>query len=100
MKSWILKLFSGTNIKLGVAYALRVVGTTLAALNAITNSAFLADETRRQLSAIVVVLAAVQDFMQRLAEIIGAPALPLASSEFIADAEAAAKMLNKVTDSL
>lgn len=100
MKGVLLKLVASATLKLGVAYAARIATTAIAALKGIMSAGTLSDEARRNIGAVIVVLAAVSDFLNRLSDIIGAPALPLGSTDMTSRMIDAAEQLDKITDSL
>jgi hypothetical protein len=100
MKSVLLKLVAGTTLKLGVAYALRIVANTVAALRGVLDAGSLSDDARKSIASVVAVLIAVRDFLERLAELIGAPALGLQDAGSRSDLHDAGDKLRRITDSL
>lgn len=101
MKAVFLRLVAGATIKLGVAYAARIVSNALAALRGVLAGGSLSDEARRNIEAIVAVLAVVGDFLSRLSDLLGAPAVPLGVDGRIGhDVKDAADVLRQITDSL
>jgi hypothetical protein len=85
---------------MGVAYASRIVSNALAALRGVLLTGNISDENRRNIEVVVVVLAAVGDFLAKLSEVLGAPALPLNDSGIRADVVDAAETLRRITDGL
>lgn len=100
MKSMILRLVAGSAVKLGVAYAIRITGNTVAAIRGLLDAGSMPDDTRAKLTAILKVLGAVADFLVRLGEIIGAPPLALQDAGLRADLTDAAEKLRRITDGL
>ena len=96
--NWMLKIIASQSIKLGVALALRIIITVIAALRGVLNDGAINDDARKAIGAAINVLVSVRDFVSRLAEIIGAPTLPQASLD--SAAMDAADQLNKITDAL
>jgi len=99
MKSIVLKLVASASLKLGVAYALRIVISAIGGLRGILSEGGVSDESRRTIITIIAVLAAVRDFLSKVAELIGAPALPAYASSH-AELEKLADGLNNITDGL
>jgi histidyl-tRNA synthetase len=99
VKSILLKLVASASLKLGVAYALRIVISSIGALRGVLAEGNISDENRSTISAIIGVLIAVRDFLSKFGEIIGAPALPAYASVH-AELEKLAQGLDKITDSL
>ena len=95
--NWIMKLVASQGIKLGVSYALRIIIITTAALRGVLDNGAINDEARAAIMNVVRVLISVRDFMNRLADIIGAPDLPKASLDDLKDA---ADKLDRITDGL
>jgi len=99
VKSILLKLVASASLKLGVAYALRIVITTIAALRGVLADGNISDDARRSITAVVGVLIAVRDFLAKLAELIGSPPLPAYASN-AGELENLANSLDRITDSL
>lgn len=96
--NWLLKLLASIKIKNGVAYAYQVSALLVDALRGILLSDGLSDERRRQLQIIFNAAISIRDFLGRLSELIGAPALSSISSlEHLSDR---ASTLDRITDEL
>lgn len=100
MKGMLLKLVAGASLKLGVSYALRIVVNSIAALRGVLDGGSLSDDARKSIASIVAVLTAVRDFLDKVAELIGAPALALQDAGWRSDLHNAGDKLRKITDSL
>lgn len=98
MKYMILKFVIGSALKLGIAYALRVVRNSIAKLNETLANGGLSDAARDRLVLTVASLAAVGDFLAKLSEIVGTPELPVAAQ--LNDLNDAAEKLRRITDGL
>ena len=95
--NWLLKIAASQGVKLGVAYALKIIVVTIAALRGVLNDGAINDEARNSIASVVRVLISVRDFVGRLAEIIGAPAMPQAVDGDMRDV---ADKLDRITDGL
>lgn len=96
--SWLLKLFSSVKVKTGVAYAFQVSSLIVDALRGILMSDGLSDERRKQLQVIFNATISIRDFLGRLAQLVGAPALSSISSlEALSEK---ASTLDRITDGL
>jgi len=76
MKSLLLKLISGTQIKNGIAHAHQVCVLVVGALQGVLAGDGLSDVRRKQISDALRGIIAVRDFIMRITEIIGAPSQP------------------------
>lgn len=98
MKELILRLFAGVQLKNAVAYALKVSTLIVDALQGVLAGGGLGDDQRRKLHTILVAVAAIRDFLDRLSAIIGAP---IQASPSEADKlHDAADKLNRIIDNL
>jgi hypothetical protein len=99
VKGIILRMVVSTSLKLGIAYALKIIILAIAGLRGVLNDGNISDEARSSIVSIVTVLTAIRDFLSRLAELMGAPALPPHTND-IDSLHKLANDLNQITDSL
>lgn len=95
---FLFKIIASTQLKSAVAYAHKVASLVVDALQGILAGAGLGDEQRRRLHSVLVAVAAVRDFLDRLAGIIGAPVAAAPSGNV--ELYDATDKLNKLTDTL
>lgn len=95
--NWILKIVASQGLKLGVAYALQIINGVIASMRGVLDYGNVSDDARAKISAVMSALAAVSDFLAKVANLIGAPMTPKAATEDISDA---AGKLWRITDSL
>ena len=75
MKSIFLKLFTSASLKTGIAYAAQIASLVVSVLQGVMAGDGLSDERRKQLASVLRGVIALRDFLNRLAELVGAPAL-------------------------
>lgn len=100
MKSIIFKFIAGETLKLGIGYALQIINNAIAALQGVLSTGSISDDARSSITRLVTILTAVYEFMERLAELFGAPLLPLKDARSMTVMEDAAAKLRKLTDAL
>jgi hypothetical protein len=99
MKGILLRMVVSTSVKLGIAYALKIIILAIAGLRGVLNDGNISDDARASIVTIVTVLVAIRDFLGRLADLMGAPMLPAT----VKDADSLHKLandLNNITDGL
>lgn len=98
MKSLLLKFITSAKLKSAIATAHQVAALTVDALRAILMSDGLSDERRKQIQVIFAAAISIRDFLARLSELVGAPAMSsLSSLEHLSDK---ASRLDDFTDAI
>jgi hypothetical protein len=99
MKGVIFKLFAGASLKLGVAYALKIIISTIGALRGVLNEGSVSDDARNTIIMLISVLSAVRDFLDKVGALVGAPSMPAYASNS-SEIEKLVDGLKRITEGL
>ena len=94
MKSFIIRMFAGNAIRLGVRYAYEAVNAVIAALRGVVEYGSIPDETRKKIAIVIDALSAVSDFLSKVVTLVGAPLISTSASY---DLGSQAEKLRRIT---
>lgn len=98
MKKFLLRVFTGITLKNAVAVAHQVAALAVDAIRAMLMSDGISDERRKQLQIVFQGAIALRDFLEKLAQLVGAPAMSSISS--LSHLSDKASQLERITEHL